>query len=137
MSGFSQKSGDVTDSDETSVPEKRRKRSSSEKQRIVEASYKPGASVRTLAEEHGLHPTQLYKWRRLYGRKLEGKSGAALLPVRVTDAAKRSKPISRALHRKPEAVRSVTIHLEFENARVRIENADRATVLIILERLVR
>jgi transposase-like protein len=75
MSGFSEKSGEIRDSDETSVPEKRRKRSANEKQEIVEASFKPGASVRALAAEaHRVHPTQVYRWRGLYGRKLEGKS---------------------------------------------------------------
>jgi transposase-like protein len=39
--------------------------------------------VKAVAEAHRLHPTQLYKWRRLYERNAEEKSGAALLPVRV------------------------------------------------------
>ncbi len=64
MSGFSQKDGEIRASDETTAAEKRRKRSASEKQRIVEASFKPGASVRAVAEAHGLHPTQVYRWRR-------------------------------------------------------------------------
>ncbi len=65
MSRLGQRSGELSGSDETSVPEKRRqKRSASEKKRIVEASFKPGASVRAVAEAHGLHPTQLYKGTR-------------------------------------------------------------------------
>lgn len=84
MSGFGQKSGEGNGSDETRAPEKRCKRSASEKQRIVEA-FKPGATVSAVAEAHGLHPTQLYRWRRLYGRKPKGNSGAALLPVCVAE----------------------------------------------------
>ena len=47
----------------TSV-ERRRRWSAAEKERLVAASLEPGASVLALAREAGLHPTQLYKWRR-------------------------------------------------------------------------
>ena len=46
----------------TSV-ERRRRWSSTEKERLVAASLEPGASVSVLAREAGLHPSQLYKWR--------------------------------------------------------------------------
>jgi transposase len=44
--------------------ERRRRWSAAEKERLVAASLEPGASVLALAREAGLHPTQLYKWRR-------------------------------------------------------------------------
>jgi transposase len=47
----------------TSV-ERRRRWSSAEKERLVAASLEPGAVVSALAREAGLHPSQLYKWRR-------------------------------------------------------------------------
>ena len=47
----------------TSV-ERRRRWSSAEKERLVAASLEPGAVVSALAHEVGLHPSQLYKWRR-------------------------------------------------------------------------
>jgi len=47
----------------TSV-ERRRQWSAAEKERLVAASLEPGASVMALAREAGLHPSQLYKWRR-------------------------------------------------------------------------
>src|SRR5947209_3266149 len=47
----------------TSV-ERRRRWSSAEKERLVAASLEPGAVVSVLAREAGLHPSQLYKWRR-------------------------------------------------------------------------
>jgi hypothetical protein len=53
MSGLGQKSGELSGSDKTSVPEKRRMRSAREKQRIVRASFKPGVSVRAVAERAG------------------------------------------------------------------------------------
>lgn len=133
MSGINQKQDKLSDSDETTATEKRRKRSASEKQRIIEASFKPGASVKALAEAHGLHPSQLYKWRR----KLEGKSGAALLPVRLVDESVAHSRPARKAFKKPEASAAATIHLEFSHARVRIESADGATVLAVVERLAR
>jgi transposase len=47
----------------TSV-ERRRRWGSAEKERLVAASLEPGAVVSALAREAGLHPSQLYKWRR-------------------------------------------------------------------------
>jgi transposase len=44
--------------------ERRRRWSAAEKERLVAASLEPGASVLALAREAGLHPSQLYKWRR-------------------------------------------------------------------------
>lgn len=47
----------------TSV-ERRRRWSSAEKRRLVAASLEPGASVSAIAREAGVHPGQLYGWRR-------------------------------------------------------------------------
>jgi transposase len=47
----------------TSV-ERRRRWNSAEKERLVAASLEQGAVVSALAREAGLHPSQLYKWRR-------------------------------------------------------------------------
>jgi transposase len=47
----------------TSV-ERRRRWSAAEKERLVAASLQPGAIVSALAREAGLHPSQLYGWRR-------------------------------------------------------------------------
>jgi transposase-like protein len=94
--------------------------------------------VSAVAEAHGLHPTQLYRWRRLYGRKPKGNSGAALLAVRVAEERmEHSRPTRKASHDEPGATRPATIHLEFAHARVRVESADGAMVLAILERLAR
>jgi transposase len=50
----------------TSV-ERRRRFSSAEKQQLVSASLEPGASVSAVAREAGIHPGQLYGWRRQLG----------------------------------------------------------------------
>jgi transposase len=68
----------------TSV-ERRRRWSSAEKERLVAASLAPGAVVSALAREAGLHPSQLYKWRRL----LCARQGAAsrFTPVIIGETA--------------------------------------------------
>ena len=50
----------------TSV-ERRRRLSPAEKQQLVSASLQPGASVSAGAREAGVHPGQLYGWRRQFG----------------------------------------------------------------------
>jgi len=47
----------------TSV-ERRRRWTAAEKERLVAASLEPGAVVSALAREAGIHPSQLYGWRR-------------------------------------------------------------------------
>jgi transposase len=47
----------------TSV-ERRRRWSRAEKERLVAASLEPGVSVSSIAREAGIHPGQLYGWRR-------------------------------------------------------------------------
>jgi transposase len=47
----------------TSV-ERRRRWPAAEKERLVAASLQPGAVVSALAREAGIHPSQLYSWRR-------------------------------------------------------------------------
>jgi transposase len=44
--------------------ERRRRWSAAEKERLVAASLEPGAVVSALAREAGVHPSQLYGWRR-------------------------------------------------------------------------
>jgi transposase len=47
----------------TSV-QRRRRWSTAEKDRLVAASLEPGADVSAVAREAGIHPSQLYGWRR-------------------------------------------------------------------------
>jgi len=47
----------------TSV-QRRRRWTAAEKERLVAASLAPGAVVSALAREAGIHPSQLYGWRR-------------------------------------------------------------------------
>ena len=86
----------------TSV-ERRRRFSSVEKQQLVSASLEPGASVSAVAREAGIHPGQLYGWRRQMG--VRPRIGFA--PVRIA----------------PEAAPTIladsgTIEIEFATTRV-------------------
>jgi transposase len=63
----------------TSV-ERRRRWSSAEKEQLVAASLEPGASVPAIAREAGIHPGQLYGWRR----QLRARQGIGFAPVRIS-----------------------------------------------------
>ena len=47
----------------TSV-QRRRRWSAAEKERLVAASLEPGSGVSAVARQAGIHPSQLYGWRR-------------------------------------------------------------------------
>jgi transposase len=62
----------------TSV-ERRRRWSSTEKQRLVAATLEPGASVSAVARDAGIHPSQLYGWRR----QLCARPAIGFAPVQI------------------------------------------------------
>jgi transposase len=95
--------------------QRRRRWSRAEKEKLVAASLEANASVSMLAREAGIHPSQLYGWRRqlLIGRQV------SFAPVRIAP-----EPASADL---PGAG---MIAIEFANgARMRITGAiDPATL---------
>jgi transposase len=64
----------------TSV-ERRRRWSAAEKERLVAASLEPSASVSAVAREAGIHPSQLYGWRRQLLRR--SRPAASFAAVRI------------------------------------------------------
>ena len=95
----------------TSV-ERRRRWSSAEKRQLVAASLEPGASVSAVARQAGIHPGQLYGWRRQ--QCIQQPVGFA--PVRIAPDAGVGRP--------------GTIEIEFATgARMRITGAVDAAVL--------
>ena len=58
---------------------KRRRFSLAEKQQLVAATLKPGASVAAVAREAGIRATQLYGWRL----RLRGSVPKGFAPVRI------------------------------------------------------
>jgi transposase len=69
----------------TSV-ERRRRWSAAEKRQLVAASLEPGANVSAIAREVGIHPGQLYGWRR----QLRAQPQLGFAPVRI---AGRRRPV--------------------------------------------
>src|SRR3954471_17287104 len=64
----------------------RRFRTVSEKRRIAELTFEPGASVALVARAHGVNANQVFKWRRALTRgELSDPAAAStsLLPVVV------------------------------------------------------
>jgi transposase len=68
----------------TSV-ERRRRWCLAEKEQLVAASLEPGAVVSAVAREAGLHPSQLYKWRRQLCARQEAAPRFA--PVQIVGEA--------------------------------------------------
>ena len=105
----------------TSV-ERRRRWSSAEKQQLVAATLEPGASVSAIARGAGVHPSQLYGWRR----QLRVQASTGFAPVRIAAAP---APTSLA------DVRGIEIEFA-SGARMRIAGAaDPVTVSAIIKAL--
>src|ERR1700756_2214599 len=66
----------------TSV-QRRRRWSSAEKGQLVAAALEPGASVSAIARQAGIHPSQLYGWRR----QLRVPAATVFSPVRIAPEA--------------------------------------------------
>jgi transposase len=92
----------------TSV-ERRRRWSAAEKRRLVAATLEPGASVSAIAREAGVHPSQLWGWRR----QMRRTAPVHFTPVRVAEETP-----SIAAH-----VGTGTIEIELCGARLRITGA--------------
>jgi transposase len=98
----------------TSV-QRRRRWSTAEKQQLVAAALAPGGSVSAVAREAGIHPGQLYGWRR----QLRASLPVGFSPVRVAPEAAPGGAADRG-----------TVEIEFATgARMRISGAVDAAVL--------
>jgi transposase-like protein len=98
-----------------------------EKRRIVELTRRPGASVPTIAREHGVNPNSLYRWKRLYRTaKLDAQvksaphvPSATFVPVSLVPAIRSPQP---AAHPDGAASRSGIVQLVLASgATLRIE----------------
>src|SRR4051812_32446386 len=117
----------------------RRRWSEEDKRRLVAETFGPGGTVHGVARRHGLSPSQLFAWRKLYGidagseravPALLGTSGFAAVEIAP------ATPPSVA-----EAVPTPSGLIEIEllgGDRVRISGApDPATVMAALRALIR
>jgi transposase len=76
----------------TSV-ERRRRWTAAEKERLVAASLEPGAVVSAVAREAGIHPSQLYGWRRQLCARQVSPAGFAAVQVAHESAAGLPAPL--------------------------------------------
>jgi transposase len=117
----------------------RRFRTVSEKRRIAELTFEPGASVALVARAHGVNANQVFKWRRALKRgelNEPGTGSTALLPV--TLSAGSEAPIDTGeVGAKEQSTPGGAIHIEFPGrALISVERgADAVLVRSILESL--
>jgi transposase len=113
----------------TSV-ERRRRWSSGEKERLVAASLEPGAAVSALAREAGLHPSQLYKWRRQLCARHDAAPGFAPVQV-ISEPAAPGLAVSRTSSISPPTGAPIgVIEIEFASGtRLRITGAAAAATV--------
>jgi len=93
----------------------RRRHSISEKRRIVEQTFEPGASVAQVALANGVNANQVFTWRRAFkrGELVEcGRDSSALLPV-VMAACPSAPETEQAASAAATTAGSGAVHIEF------------------------
>jgi transposase len=116
-----------------SGPERRRRWTSAEKARIVEASLAPEASVAAVARRHDIHPNLLHLWRR------QARTGNLAL-VRAADAGAgevQFAAVAVTPEERGSGVPSSVIEIKFtDGTRLRITgSAEAATVSALMKAL--
>jgi len=102
-------------------PVRRRRWSEEEKARIVAESVAPGAVARTVALRHGLHPNQLYGWRREFRLQGVGSLSPSFVAVAVTEPSAGSGGMTIAIAVAGMTVRAEPgVDLEFLGAVLRV-----------------
>lgn len=115
---------------------KRRKYSITEKRRIVEQSFQPGASVARVARAHGVNANQVFSWRRLYQRGRLGKNSSAAQPAELLPVTIFDSPLAPMPSLTQSALPAGTIQLQSPKGRLRIEGAvDPICLRLVLDRL--
>ena len=116
----------------------RRRHALSEKRRMVELTFQPGASVAQVARANGVNANQLFGWRRALerGELVEPVSGStALLPVTVSAACESS---TRKAAWQEQLSSSGSIHIEFPGrALISVESGADAELLRSILEIVR
>jgi transposase len=121
----------------TSV-ERRRRWSREDKERLVAATFEPGASVSDIAHSAGIHVSQLFRWRKELCQ-VSAPSVPQLVPVEVVEVlpAPAVPPEPSAVSRPRKKASIVTIELG-SGRRLRVESdidtEDLARILDVLER---
>ena len=117
----------------------RRWRTVSEKRRIAELTFEPGASVALVARAHGVNANQVFKWRRALKRgelSEPASASTSLLPV-VVAAPSEAVSATAEADAKEQSAPDGSIHIEFPGrAMISVERgADPSLLCSILESL--
>ena len=117
----------------------RRWRTLSEKRRIAELTFDPGASVALVARAHGVNASQVFKWRRALKRgelNEPALSSPSLLPVVVTTPCEMGHAVGE-VETKEQLACGGAIYIEFPgSASIRVESgADPVLLRSVLESL--
>jgi transposase len=117
----------------------RRWRTVSEKRRIAELTFEPGASVALVARAHGVNANQVFKWRRALKRGELNEptaSSTSLLPV-VVSAPSEAVSATGGADAQERSASGGSIHIEFPGiAMISVESgADPKLLRSILESL--
>ena len=125
-------------------PERRRRWSPEDKERIVAESYSGHDSVSRIARRHGLSPQQLFTWRREARRTAVAPAFAAVALARGEAEPPDPKPAalptkaSRARSDRPKKIGPAATMMEIEAAGIKVRvlrGADSATVAAIVRAL--
>jgi len=109
------------------VKAERRKWTTGERQRIVQASLKAGATVDSVARVYGVNPSQIHKWRKQYRQRIQQSKRSALLPVQVAAGVAAAAP---------EVEQECRVILEARGVRVTVGGCiDAAVICRLLESL--
>lgn len=116
----------------------RRFRTVSEKRRIAELTFEPGASVALVARAQGVNANQVFKWRRALkrGELKDAAAPTSLLPVRVSAPCEAVSTFGE-VEAKERSAPGGSIHIEFPGgAMISVESgADPSLLRSILESL--
>ena len=104
-----------------SSPERRRRWSRAEKERLVTAMLDADANASDIARRAGVHTSQLFRWRRQFAAPQQVED--AFVPVRIAPAGGNDPPAERARQSTTSCVApAVTVifpnvaHIEFREA---------------------
>ncbi len=101
-------------------PERRRRRSLEEKLAMVQETYEPGKTVSLVAQQHGVNPNQLFRWRKLHreGSLAAVQAGEEVVPASQFAAAlKEIQALQRLLGKKTMEVEILREAVEFGRAK--------------------
>ncbi len=109
-------------------PERRRRWTLEQKSVIVAEAFAPGAVTSWVARRHGVHPNQLYAWRREVREAMSGgRDSPAFAPVVVA-------PAGAALPDRRSMESASMIEVEIAGAVVRVTRQSDLDLLIAVAR---